>query len=466
MLRASDEEIWKSGGDAMPWQKDVLDVACEIDPATGLYWFRNIVLIVPRQAGKTSLSRGKVAHRCLTDTRPVLYTAQDRNKSLRRLQKDFYEPLSRSPLAQFLGRPRWSNGSEVVRWKSGAEIFIDAPTKKSGAHGETIPEAHIDEAFAHVDARIDQGVSPTMITVKGAQKWITSAAGNSESHFLWSKVEAGRARIEALAHDPIKLTESRTCYVEYSAPETADPNDPKTWEGNHPAVGHTIDLSDLAAENESLDADEFNRAYNGWWPRAEAVHQVIPAGPWEATTLGEDEETWDGTPVWSVDTAPDREWSSIGLAARSVGRGRIFGEVIKHELGTSWVVDAMVKLRAMFGGNLVVLDGAGSASSLGRDLEDEGFEVRRLSSREKVDACGALFDDVLDGQFVHLPDPEDLDPSLQAAAKRNVGAGEGGFMWVRGRSLKDITPLYTVTLARHVLREQLGDDYDTLESTM
>lgn len=463
VLRASDEAIWAKGGDAMPWQREVLDVACELDPATGLFWYSSVVLIVPRQAGKTSLSRGKVAHRCLTDTRPVLYTAQDRNKSLRRLQKDFYEPLSRSPLASFLGPPRWSNGSEVVRWKTGAEIFIDAPTKKTGVHGETIPEAHIDEAFAHTDARIDQGVSPTMITVKGAQKWITSAAGNSESHYLWGKVEAGRARVEALAHDPAKLTQSRTCYIEFSAPEGADRADPATWAAAHPAVGHTIDLASLAGQFEELDADEFDRAYLGWWPRADEAPKVIPAGPWGTAALSEDEETWDGTPVWSVDTSPDREWSAIGMAARSVGRGRAFGEVIKHELGTSWVVEAMVKLRNIFGGNLVVLDGAGAASSLGRDLEDEGFEVRRLSSREKVDACGALFDDVLDGKFVHLDDPV-LNGAVDAAAKRNMSAGDGGFMWVRGRSLQDITPLYTVTLARYVLMEHLGDDYDIEDS--
>ncbi len=464
VLKASDPMIQK--GDPMPWQRDVLDVACEIDPATGLFWYRNIVIVVPRQAGKTSLSRGKVAHRCLTDTRPVMYTAQDRNKSLRRLQKDFYEPLSRSPLAHFLGQPRWSNGSEVVRWTTGAEIFIDAPTKKSAGHGETLPEAHIDEAFAHPDARIEQAVSPMMITVTGAQKWITSAAGDSDSRFLWGKVEAGRARIEAFQHDPAELWRSRTCYIEYSAPPDADRDDPATWAACHPALGHTIDLESLRASRDDLDEsgpDEFNRAYLGWWPSAKPPPKIFPIDAWETAALPEDAEAWDGEPVWSVDVAPDRSFSAIGMAAKAVAQGRVFGEVIKHDPGTAWVVSYLLKLRSMFGGNEVVIDGAGAAGSLERDLLDEGFAVRRLSTREKVDACGGLFDAVLEGEFSHLGDPV-LDGAMAGAAKRNMSSGDGGFMWVRGKSLQDITPLYAVTLAWYVMRERLGDDYDIDQS--
>jgi hypothetical protein len=463
VLQLSDPEIMRPGSAVMPWQRDALDVACEIDPATGLFWYRTVILIVPRQAGKTSLSRGKITHRCLTDPgKPVLYTAQDRNKALRRLKKDFYEPLARSPLAAQLGRPRWAAGSEAVRWVNGSEIFIDAAQKKTAGHGETLAEAHLDEAFAHIDSRLDQAVSPMMITVRGAQKWITSAAGDTDSRFLWGKVEAGRARVLANAHDPQRLTESRTCYIEYSAPADADRDDPATWEAAHPAVGFTIDLETLQSEHDDLEPpSEFDRAYLGWWPTAKPPPQIIPATAWEAGILAPGEEPWEGVPVWSVDMSPDREWSAIGMVAKAATRGRVFGEVIKHDLGTSWIVESMVRLRAAVGGDVVALDGSGAASSLGRDLEDEGFTIRRLSTREKVDACGALFDDVLDGKFVHLNDPV-LNGALAAAAKRNMSAGDGGFMWIRGKSLQDITPLYTVTLARYVWAE--FTPYDPLDN--
>ena len=448
----------------MPWQRDALDVACELDPATGFFWYRNVIIVVLRQAGKTTMSRAKVTHRCLTmPGSHVLYTAQDRNKSLLRLTTDFYDPLSASPIASLLGKPRWQAGSEAVRWKNRSRIFIDAPTKKSAAHGGHIPEAHIDEAFAHADARIEQAVSPMLITKPHAQKWITSAAGDSESRFLWSKVEAGRARFESASHDPTILTQGRTLYIEYSAAPDADPDDPATWLSTHPAIGYTIRLEDMQADHDDMDAAEFQRAYLGWWPTAKLPPAVMPSTAWEDTKLEEDEETWDGVPVWAVDTSPDREWSAVGMAAAAVSRGKVFGEVIKHDLGTAWVVEALRRLRAEFDGNLVVMDGSGAATSLRRELEDEGFDVRLLSTRDKADACGAIFDAVIDGTFVHLADPV-FDGALVGAAKRNMSDGEGGFIWVRGRSLQDITPLYTVTLARFVMAEHLGDDYDTEDS--
>ena len=33
----------------MPWQQLVADVSMELDPATGLPWYREVVIVVPRQ---------------------------------------------------------------------------------------------------------------------------------------------------------------------------------------------------------------------------------------------------------------------------------------------------------------------------------------------------------------------------------------------------------------------------------
>lgn len=442
-------------GPPMPWQQHVLDVACEIDPATGLYFYRTVVVVVPRQAGKTSVSRSKSVHRAITDPGvPILYTAQDRNKALRRLRKNFYVPIRRSELGSLLGRPRWAAGSEAIRFRNDSEIFIDAAGKKTAGHGETLPEAHIDEAFAHVDSRIEQSVNPMMITVKGAQKWILSAAGDSGSVYLWGKVEAGRARCETGNH-------GRSAYFEWSTPTDADRDDPATLL-LHPAVGHTIALETLQTEHDDMDPTEYDRAYNGWWPRARAKPWVIPQAPWGAAAIAPDDVSWSGDPIWCVDVAPERDWSAIGYAA-TASSGRCWLEVAAHDEGTSWVVRHLVTLRAKFGGNLVVLDGSGPAAALQPDLEAEGFEVRRLSLRDKVDACGALHDAVLADPptIEHGGDPA-LDTALAGAAKRRSG---DAFVWARGASFADITPLYAVTLARFVWVQVAGDEYDPNNST-
>lgn len=438
------------GQPPMPWQRMVYDLAGEIDPRTGLLWYREVVLLVVRQAGKTSTSRGKITHRCLTEPGSfVLYTAQNRNKSLARLKRSFFGPLSRSPLARELAPPRWAAGSEAVRFRNSSEIFIDAPTKKTAAHGDTLPEAHIDEAFAHHDARIEAAVNPTMITVAGAQKWVMSAAGDSDSTYLWGKVEAGRARCLAGNH-------GRILYVEFSAPPTADRDDPATWLATHPAIGHTIDLENLQAEHDGMDPDEFNRAYLGWWPTASSRPWVIPKAAVEACMVDEDDtDEWTGIPAWSIDVSPSRDQASIGLAAAHPA-ARCWVECVAHEPGTGWVIGHLERLSAQFGGRDVALDGSGPAAAMTEDLQGAGFTVHRYGVAERARAIGAIYDDFLAGAIVHGGRQGFLD-ALKAAVARPV---DDVTVWARRRSEDDITEAYAVTLARHLWVQIHGDDYD------
>src|SRR5882757_3936768 len=67
------------GTPLMPWQRHVVDVACEIDPE-GLPVHRLVVVTVPRQSGKTTLWGPLALHRLLTVAdASVWLTAQKRN---------------------------------------------------------------------------------------------------------------------------------------------------------------------------------------------------------------------------------------------------------------------------------------------------------------------------------------------------------------------------------------------------
>lgn len=443
----------------MPWQRDFLAAACEIDPATGLYWYSKVILILPRQGGKTSTSRGKITHRALTTPDALmLYTAQDRNKARKRLEKNFYNPLKASPLKSFLGRPRWQAGSEGVRWKNGAELGIDAVGRKS-AHGDTLVEAHIDEAYAHRDNTVEGGIGPAMATVRGAQRWVTSAAGDLTADYLRDQRDMGRALVES-------GLESRTLYWEFSSPEDADPHDPATALTGHPAVTHTITLDFVMNEIlTATDPAEAYRAYYGWWPKPKTAPRVIPTSAWESNyTTGEDDETWKGSPFWAIDTSPDRETTSIAMAAASTEPGKTcYLELYDQLLGTAGVVSAMVKLRASFGGNIIALDGNGAAKSLKKDLETEGFEVILVSGPQRVDACGGFYDDALVGAL-RFENDDLLNKSMGNAVKQSVG----GRAWIfaRNRTLADISGLYAVVFARWLFKEKAAENYNALDSVL
>lgn len=446
------------GNDPMPWQRDALAVACEIDPATGGFYYDTVIIVVLRRAGKTTISRAKTKHRALTTQDALMvYTAQNRIKALARLRKDFYKPFQRSPFANAMAKPRWRGGEEALLWKNGAELAIDAVGRKSG-HGDTLHEAHIDEAYAHVDSTLEGGVQPALMTVIGSQLWVLSAAGDTNSSYLRGKVDLGRALVEA-------GLPSRTCYIEYSADPSWDPNDPETLHNTHPAVGYTLDADRVMAQRVAKDEEslrEWERAWYGWWPVAKAPPRVIPTEAWESNYVAGDEEAWIGTPFWTIDTSPDRDYSSIGMAAKSTDPNvRCFVELFDTLLGTAGVVDQLVKLRADFGGNIVGIDGSGSAKSMKKDLEDEGFEVVLIPASSRVDACGGFYDDALIGNLRFENDPE-LNKSMGHAVKQYIGGS--AYIWSKGKSLGDITGFYAVTFARWLYREKAEDEYDVGDS--
>ena len=52
---------------------------------------------------------------------------------------------------------------------------------------------------------------------------------------------------------------------------------------------------------------------------------------------------------------------------------------------------------------------------------------------------------------------------MLSARKRTT---DGGFVWTRGKSLADITPLYAATIARHALRTRTPETYDIAASVL
>jgi hypothetical protein len=92
----------------------------------------------------------------------------------------------------------------------------------------------------------------------------------------------------------------------------------------------------------------------------------------------------------------------------------------------------------------VTLDPGGPAGALLVPLNEAGVEVDPVSTRELVQACGALVDDVANGGFRHLDQPE-LNAAVFAATTRTVG---DAWAWQRRSTQVDVSPLVAVTLAR------------------
>lgn len=269
------------GKPLLPWQRYVADVAGEIDPATGTYYYDRVVLSTPRQCGKSTLiDTEDTRNALLGPDRKIYYLAQT-GKDAEKHFKDFVQQLSKSRLAPFALKPRLSNGGMEQRFRNGSFICPLAVTKVAG-HGTQMDKFTIDEAFSLDDETgklILDGMAPTMNTrlhFTGVQPqiWITSTEGTADSTFLNGLLDSFRA-----GNVP-----KRTCWFDFGIPDDADPEDFQTILKWHPAAGLLWDIRQLRdfreqfAGNEAGWARAFgNRRDNG------VAERVIPDQLWQST---------------------------------------------------------------------------------------------------------------------------------------------------------------------------------------
>lgn len=421
------------GTPLMPWQRQVADVALEVDESTGRLAYREVRLTVPRQSGKTTLMVALMVWRCLAfdGGQRVAYTAQT-GAAARQKFNDDHVPTVAGSMFGSVCKVRRAVGSESIRWENGSIWSVLSPTETAG-HGSQIDLAIIDEAFAMPDDRLEQAFKPAMITRPEPQLWVVSTAGDVESNYLNSKVDDGRQRVE---RDQV----SAVAFFEWSAPESDDPADVATWARCMPALGHTISEAAVRADFESMRLNEFRRAYLNQRQDRSAIE------PWQVVA----EDTWAGllddrsrivdVPVLALDVTPDRSMAAIGAAGRR-GDGKFHVEVVEHRPGVDWVVGWFAERAGKYGP--VVVDPAGPAGPLVAMLRDAGIEVRTVASRWHAHACSQFYDACESGQLRHIGQTA-LDVALAGASQRRFGEL---FLWARRDLATDVCPLVAVTLA-------------------
>lgn len=413
----------------MPHQRRVLDVGLEIDPDTGLFAYREVVVTMPRQMGKTVLIFCAELDRCTMwpERQRVLYSAQTGAEGRKKLLEDQWPIIKASPMRQALVKVHQAQGNEGFVFRNGSLLSVSAKSEDSG-HGFTLDLGVVDEAWKDEDNRREQSMVPGMNTRPWAQLWVCSTQGTARSTYLNRKTEVGRAAAAADRGTGI-------AYFEWSIPQDADIADPEVWWEYLPALGWTTTPAVVAHALETMDELEWRRAYGNQQTRLEAV-RIIPAATWEAVQVPGAEVARDGRVSFGLDVHPDR--SSAAIAASD---GRVV-ELVAHQGGTGWVVERARSLHDRWAGSFVI-DGGGPAASLAADLEGAGLSVVPLSNPDVAKACARMYDNLADGR-VQIRTAPALDVAVEGLAKRPVG---DRFVWDRRVSSTDITPFFAATLA-------------------
>ncbi|MFG3154236.1 terminase [Streptomyces sp. NPDC048219] len=444
-----------------PWQQLALHHSLAED-GEGRWLSLDVVLNVARQNGKGGfLEARQLGGVILFGDKLVIHTAHQFNtaqESFLRLDQVIEGSYD---LSRRVKRVRRSHGEEGFEFFSGARIRFLARGGDSG-RGFSGDLVIMDEAMKLRAGPIG-ALMPVLSARPNPQLVFTGSAGlGAESEQL----ALLRARAMADGTPDPSLT-----YLEYSiaghtkdCPRDAeerivcDQHDDRDAEASfaraNPALGIRIRTSYVLREMRGMREDLFDRERLGVGDYPEVTDetwQVISKDAWEAQ---QDPKSRPGDPVaFSIDTNPERTWSSISVAGAS-GDG-VHVELVEHRPGTDWVVDRAVELDRKWNPCAWVVDEGGPAGSLVKPLkkaltyEDDAERDARdelvicPKVRELGQACGGFYDRVKNGTLWHLGQAP-MTAALAGARKRELG---DAWAWTRKSDGTDVSPLVSGTYA-------------------
>ncbi len=447
----------------MPWQRHVADVGGEYDPDTGIPFYREVVVTVPRQSGKTSLFLSWQVHRCTarrwSQPQRSAFTAQSGRDARDKWIDELYPLIKGSRVNPLVRQMNQGMGNESIAWKTGSLIRLLSTSSSSG-HSKTLHQAVLDEIWHDADHRREQGLRPAMLTIPDAQLLVCSTAGTALSVVLNGKVASGRRAVE-------KDSGRGVAYFDWGAPDDWDPDDEDSYYEFMPALcpdppcrcsdewRHTVTMDVIRGERASMAPDEFARAYGNVYSFPEGDSVFDPAA-WAAL---HDVGSRASDPVaFAVDATPERDRTAVAVAGARAD-GRIHGEIVDHRPGTGWVADRVAQLVADHAPCAVVVHGNGPAGSLLPALEVAGVEPLIATNQDMAKACGDFYDAVIEGRLRYHAEGRFLAALNAAVAGARRKEREDVWTWARKGVAADISPLVALTLALwgHATRAHRSD---------
>nr|WP_300339933.1 terminase large subunit [Actinomyces sp.] len=431
------------GGTLMPWQRQVADVALELDPTNpGAWRYPVVVVSVPRQAGKSFLLRAVMVDRMMAyRDHEILMTAQT-GKDARKRWKQINKALKVEKRPGYF-RTYASQGSERTEYaRTGSFISPFAPTPKS-IHGDSLHLVTVDEAWAFdADAglALETAINPSQLTIRDSQLWIVSTKGTSASAYLNNLIRAGRQAVG----DPA----SRMAYFEWSADEEAaeaDPYSDRTL-AFHPALGHT-QTADKIRSLATGDVSAWRRSILNLETATDTA--VVDLAIWDSLAAPVPPPAPDQACL-AFDVAGDRSASTV--AAAWTDGTDLHTAVLATAPGVDWLRPRLRSLAAA-GYRWVGADDSGPTRTVLADLRDEGLDVRALTTREYATACQLLLDRVRDGEVAH----DGADAVRQALSQASTRRLSGVTAFDAPRSAGPIDALRATTVAAWAASQTLPD---------
>ena len=416
----------------LPWQRAAADVIGEKLP-DGHYAYPVVVILVPRQCGKTTFVFDVAVGRGLdyVDYRAA-YCAQTGHVTTERFTERINE-LMGTPLGR-ITRTRRSAGTERMMLRRGSYLKAfppkDGALRSSALDLVVVDEAQeIDDDLGHA---LDATIIPTFNTRPRRQLILIGTAGTAKSGYMRRYLDAARAGEPGYA------------VIEYGVPAGADATDADLWPTWHPGLAAGLtDTDALRQARATLGEAGFLREYGNVWTVGTDVAAIRPEA-WAAAAVPSFPLPARGVAL-AFDVAVDRSEAAIAAACRVGDQTHI--RLLEQRPGTAWLTDRVEELAKRMRAP-VCYDLYGPAVDIGAELGRR--KLRDLTPYTVADyatACIGLAAEINDGTLTHTDQPP-LNLAAATAGRRRLG---DRWVWDRRAPGLPITPLIAATLARHIL---------------
>lgn len=441
-----------AGLDLDPWQQFVLERS--LGEAKLERWAATEVgLVMPRQNGKDAvLEARELAGLFWFDEELIIHSAHHFKTVAEHFER-LVQLIEACPdFSRRVRSVRRGHGEEGITLKGGQRIRFFTRTK-GGGRGFSAPLVIFNEAMFLPESALG-ALLPTQAAMPNRQRWY---AGSAVDQFVQTDgVVLARVRERALAGD-----DPRLAYFEWSldveTPDQLDDEvaaDPQAWAHANPGLGVRITPEAVEDELRSLDRRTFavERLGVGDWPSTSSTREtVLDLEAWDA--LAEPGFRSDSlVPCLAFDVSPDGAFASIAAGFRCED-GPLLAELVRHQRGTRWLVDELVRLRDRHEPVAVLCGASSPAEAFVFRLEEAGLDVEVVATGDHAKAC-VLLASLVDEQGLRHLGSSEVRAALQGAARRPFG---DGWLWSRKHSAVDISPLVASTLALWG-QATLGDD--------
>lgn len=436
-----------------PWQKWLLVHALELAPGGQHFRFRNVVVLVARQNGKSTLSQVlSLFFMYVLGTMLVIGTAQDLDVA-EEIWQGAVDLVEETPdLDAQKDKVIRVNGQKTLKLHTGERYKVKAANRKAG-RGLSGDLILLDELREHQTWDAWGAITKTTMARPNAQVWCMSNAGDVTSIVLRYLRKMAHAALgdpdgicaqddptallptdeehaevpafdvgEDYELDDLEVVEGSLGLFEWSAPPGCSVWDPEGWRHANPSLGYSITTRALASAAKTDPEWVFRTECLCQWSEGTLVGP-FPMGSWErGTYVGDDPPQIVTTVKAGVACSADGTVTYVAVAGTAED-GALQVEIAARRAGKRWVPDWLEE--RVNDGVIDEITGQGRGAQESPLLEEllvAGLPVTKLQGPDLPSATTGMFDAVRDNSFRHLPWPE-LDAAAATAVTRKLDGG-------------------------------------------